>query len=132
MIERVGHDRRASERDEVTLARRLAQLLAMLQLLELTSRAPDAEHGWRYAGRVGSGFSDTLLAELSERLSGSARKPADVHVDVDDPDLWRAHWVKHSRESLASRCLWKTRRVQVRSSATTSSRKARPMGIRSC
>ena len=56
--------------------------------------APDPGHGWRYAGRVGSGFSDTLLAELSERLSGSARKPADVRVDVDDPDLRRAHWVK--------------------------------------
>ncbi len=56
--------------------------------------APDPGHGWRYAGRVGSGFSDAVLAELSERLSGSARKPADVHVDVDDPDLRRAHWVK--------------------------------------
>nr|WP_244755783.1 DNA ligase D [Pseudoxanthomonas helianthi] len=80
--------------DEFVVVGYTAPRGSRLGLGALLLAAPDAEHGWRYAGRVGSGFSDTLLAELSERLSGSARKPADVHVDVDDPDLRRAHWVK--------------------------------------
>lgn len=52
---------------------------------------PDGD-GWRYAGRVGTGFSDQALAELTKRLTALARKtPA---VDVDRPDADDAHWVR--------------------------------------
>ena len=53
---------------------------------------PDPEHGWRYAGRVGSGFSDAMLAELGKRLGkGGSRRPS-VHVGATDTDLRAATW----------------------------------------
>ncbi|HET6397842.1 MAG TPA: DNA ligase D, partial [Pseudoxanthomonas sp.] len=54
---------------------------------------PDPEHGWRYAGKVGSGFKEAQLGELATRLGQGARKPT-VYVDVDDPDLRRAAWIE--------------------------------------
>lgn len=55
--------------------------------------SPDDAHGWRYAGRVGTGISHEQLLMLSKRLSRSARKKPTVHVDVSDPELGNAVWV---------------------------------------
>lgn len=54
---------------------------------------PDPEHGWRYAGKVGSGFSEAQLRELAGRLGKGSRAPS-VFVDVDDPELRRAAWIE--------------------------------------
>lgn len=54
---------------------------------------PDPEHGWRYVGRVGTGFSHEQLVALESRLSRATRSKPSAHVDVDDPDLRKAHWV---------------------------------------
>jgi len=53
---------------------------------------PDAAHGWRYAGRVGSGFSDALLAELTPRIGRAGRDAPTVHVPPNDTDLRAAKW----------------------------------------
>ena len=53
---------------------------------------PDPAVGWRFAGRVGTGFSDALMRDVSARLAkGGARRPS-VQVDVDDPELRAATW----------------------------------------
>ena len=44
----------------------LAGLIGLLPALLLAT--PDATHGWRYAGRVGSGFSDAQLKALGAEL----------------------------------------------------------------
>lgn len=49
--------------------------------------------GWRYVGRLGSGFSDTLLLQLAKTLGKGQSEPT-ARVDVADPELRRAHWVK--------------------------------------
>lgn len=54
---------------------------------------PDARHGWRYAGRVGSGFGDAQLAVLGERLSGRGGRTPTVHVPENDTDLRQARWL---------------------------------------
>ena len=54
---------------------------------------PDGDKGWRYAGRVGTGFSDALLDALSTQLAKGARATPTAHVEVDDPELRRARWV---------------------------------------
>jgi len=46
----------------------------------------------RYAGRVGTGFSDDALAELARRLKPLARKTSPL-VDVPAADRADAHWV---------------------------------------
>ena len=53
---------------------------------------PDAEHGWRYSGRVGSGFSDALLAELTPRIGRAGRDEPTVFVPPNDTDLRAAKW----------------------------------------
>lgn len=53
---------------------------------------PDDDHGWRYAGRVGSGFSDALLDELSTRIGRAGRGDPTVHVPPNDTDLRAARW----------------------------------------
>ncbi|WP_337243456.1 DNA ligase D [Luteimonas sp. gir] len=53
---------------------------------------PDPEHGWRYAGRVGSGFSDVLLDEIAERIGKAGRDAPTVHVPPNDTDLRAARW----------------------------------------
>ena len=55
--------------------------------------APDASHGWRYAGRVGTGIGHAELVTLARQLSRSVRRKPTVHVDVDDPELDKAFWV---------------------------------------
>ncbi|MCC8539138.1 DNA ligase D [Xanthomonas axonopodis pv. poinsettiicola] len=52
---------------------------------------PDPVHGWSYVGRVGTGFSDALMAELTPQLEGGGRTPT-VHVPTDDTDLRGARW----------------------------------------
>lgn len=53
---------------------------------------PDAEHGWLYAGRVGSGFSDALLEELTSRIGRAGRSEPSVYVPPNDTDLRAAKW----------------------------------------
>ena len=52
---------------------------------------PDPEHGWRYVGRVGSGFNDALMREVGGRLRGGAREPT-AFVGTTDTDLRSATW----------------------------------------
>lgn len=53
---------------------------------------PDGRGGWRYAGRVGTGFSDRALADLSNRLASLERSIPTV--DVELPEARDVHWVK--------------------------------------
>jgi bifunctional non-homologous end joining protein LigD len=53
---------------------------------------PDPKHGWKYTGKVGSGFSDRLLAEISERIGKAGRKEPTVEVPPNDTDLRTAKW----------------------------------------
>ncbi len=53
---------------------------------------PDPEHGWRYAGRVGSGIGDALLRELGHRFDGRGSSVPSVHVPANDTDLRAAKW----------------------------------------
>ena len=55
--------------------------------------APEGVRGWRYAGRVGTGFSDGLLEALAAQLAPRARTTPTARVEVDDPELRRARWV---------------------------------------
>ena len=54
---------------------------------------PDAQHGWRYAGRVGSGFDDAQLQSLGKRLAGRGGPAPSVHVPDNDTDLRQARWL---------------------------------------
>lgn len=54
---------------------------------------PDGARGWRYAGRVGTGFSQELLEALAAQLGPRARTTPTARTDVDDPELRRARWV---------------------------------------
>ncbi|HSD17845.1 MAG TPA: DNA ligase D [Thermomonas sp.] len=54
---------------------------------------PDARHGWRYVGRVGSGFSDAQLAALGEQLQGKGSATPSVDVPENDTDLRQARWL---------------------------------------
>ncbi|NCT86922.1 DNA ligase D [Stenotrophomonas acidaminiphila] len=53
---------------------------------------PDAEHGWRYVGRVGTGFNDELLREVSKKLAKGGGKKPTAHVGTTDTDLRTAIW----------------------------------------
>ena len=52
---------------------------------------PDRRHGWLYVGRVGSGFSDPLIKEISAKLQGGGEKPT-AYVPTEDTDLRAATW----------------------------------------
>jgi bifunctional non-homologous end joining protein LigD len=53
---------------------------------------PDGAGGWRYAGRVGSGFSDRALADLARRLAPLERKTPTVAVEpAEAKDV---HWTR--------------------------------------
>lgn len=55
--------------------------------------APDGR-GWRYVGRMGSGFSDAQLRQLAARLGEGRREPtARVETTAYDAELRRARWV---------------------------------------
>ncbi|MDI9240242.1 DNA ligase D [Lysobacter sp. LF1] len=53
---------------------------------------PDQTHSWRYVGRVGSGFSDTLLKDLTRRIGRAGSKEPTVFVPENDTDLRSAKW----------------------------------------
>ena len=53
---------------------------------------PDAEHGWLYVGRVGTGFSDELMREVSKKLGKAGGKKPTAHVGTTDTDLRTATW----------------------------------------
>lgn len=53
---------------------------------------PDPRHGWRYVGRVGSGFSDALLKDLTQRIGRAGAKDPGVFVPENDTDLRSAKW----------------------------------------
>jgi bifunctional non-homologous end joining protein LigD len=52
---------------------------------------PDTEHGWTYVGRVGTGFSDELIRQVSRSLARGRKEPT-VHVPPHDTDLRTAKW----------------------------------------
>lgn len=54
---------------------------------------PDPKHGWRYVGRVGSGFSDAQLDALGQALRGKGGNTPAVHVPENDTDLRQAKWL---------------------------------------
>jgi bifunctional non-homologous end joining protein LigD len=54
---------------------------------------PDPVHGWSYVGRVGSGFTDKLIADLLRRIDKAGGRQATVHVPAEvDADLRQAKW----------------------------------------
>jgi bifunctional non-homologous end joining protein LigD len=53
---------------------------------------PDGDGSLRYAGRVGTGFSDRALADLARRLTPLERKTPTV--EVERPAARGVHWVK--------------------------------------
>lgn len=53
---------------------------------------PDPEHGWLYVGRVGSGFSDALIAELTALIGRAGGKKPTAHVPTTETDLRSATW----------------------------------------
>ncbi len=55
---------------------------------------PDPEHGWRFAGRVGTGFTDARLREISELIGKAGSKTPSVHIPEMDTDLRSATWFK--------------------------------------
>ncbi|WP_282295299.1 DNA ligase D [Stenotrophomonas sp. PS02289] len=54
----------------------------------------DAEHGWRYAGRVGTGFTEARLREISALIGKAGSKTPSVHIPEMDTDLRSATWFK--------------------------------------
>lgn len=53
---------------------------------------PDGRHGWRYAGRVGSGFTDADLRRIAADLDGAGSRQPTVHVPGPDTGLRAARW----------------------------------------
>jgi len=53
---------------------------------------PDPEHGWRYVGRVGTGFNDELMREVTKKLAKGGGKKPTAHVGTTDTDLRTATW----------------------------------------
>ena len=54
---------------------------------------PDADGGWTYVGRVGTGFTDDMLRELGKTLAKGGSKKPTVRIDAVDPTLRGALWV---------------------------------------
>ena len=53
---------------------------------------PDAEHGWRYVGRVGTGFTDELMRVVTKKLAYDGVKKPTAFVGTTDTDLRTATW----------------------------------------
>src|SRR5690606_15379578 len=53
---------------------------------------PDPDHGWLYVGRVGTGFSDELMREVTKKLGKGGGKKPTAHVGTTDTDLRTATW----------------------------------------
>jgi bifunctional non-homologous end joining protein LigD len=54
---------------------------------------PDGDGGWRYAGRVGTGFNDRMLREVARDLATGGRSEPVVPLAGIDPLLRNAHWI---------------------------------------
>ena len=53
---------------------------------------PDRQHGWVYAGRVGSGFSDAALRRIAALIGAAGGRQPSVHVPAHTTDLRAARW----------------------------------------
>ena len=53
---------------------------------------PDPEHGWLYAGRVGTGFSAGLMRTIAKQLASGGGGTPTAHVGTTDTDLRTATW----------------------------------------
>lgn len=53
---------------------------------------PDPKHGWLYVGRVGSGFSDVLIKDLTQLIGRAGGKTPTAHVPTQETDLRSATW----------------------------------------
>ncbi|KAF1699573.1 DNA ligase D [Pseudoxanthomonas jiangsuensis] len=53
---------------------------------------PDPEYGWRYSGRVGTGFNDALMREVTAKLPRTGSRTPTAHVGTTDTDLRTAVW----------------------------------------
>jgi len=53
---------------------------------------PDAKHGWRFVGRVGTGFNDAMMREVTAKLGKGGKKTPTAHVGTIDSDLRAATW----------------------------------------
>ena len=53
---------------------------------------PDPKYGWRYAGRVGTGFNDALMREVTAKLPRTGSRTPTAHVGTTDTDLRTAVW----------------------------------------
>jgi len=56
--------------------------------------AAEADGSWRYVGRVGSGFSQSQLLDLTRTLKESRSKVPSARVAAMDATLRNAHWVE--------------------------------------
>jgi bifunctional non-homologous end joining protein LigD len=54
---------------------------------------PDADGGWTYVGRVGTGFTDEMLRDLGKTLAKGGSKKPTVRIGAIDPTLRGALWV---------------------------------------
>jgi bifunctional non-homologous end joining protein LigD len=54
---------------------------------------PDAQGGWTYVGRVGTGFTDEMLRTLGKTLAKGGTKKPTVKIAQIDPALRGALWV---------------------------------------
>jgi bifunctional non-homologous end joining protein LigD len=54
---------------------------------------PDADGGWTYVGRVGTGFTDAMLRDLGKTLATGGSKKPSVRIEAVDPMLRGALWV---------------------------------------
>lgn len=55
---------------------------------------PDDEGRWRYAGRVGTGFSDAMLHDIAHELASGGRKQPGETITHIDPQLRNARWIE--------------------------------------
>src|SRR6185312_5711564 len=55
---------------------------------------PEVSNGWIYVGRVGTGFSDEQLRQLSRTITDKSSKKPTVKLAAIDPLLRGAHWVE--------------------------------------
>jgi bifunctional non-homologous end joining protein LigD len=53
---------------------------------------PDAEHGWVYVGRVGTGFNNQQLRQLTARIGKAGSAKPSVHIEAKETDLKMAKW----------------------------------------
>lgn len=58
---------------------------------------PDPTHGWRYVGRVGTGFTDELLRQLTKAIGKKGSSTPTAHIpSTKVRDLRQAHWLEPS------------------------------------